>query len=345
MQKVDLKSMTFAELQQFVEDLGEKKFRTTQLYQWMHQKMVKEFASMTNLSAAFRDKLEEQAALNGCTMVKRQISADGTNKFLMELSDGNKVESVLMKYHHGNSVCISTQVGCRMGCRFCASTQAGRVRNLEAGEICSEIYTAQKDIGERISHIVLMGIGEPLDNFDEVMRFLENISSPEGVNIGMRNISLSTCGLVPKIDQLAEKKLQLTLSVSLHAPNNEIRSGMMPVNDAYPVEVLMPAVRRYQETTGRRVSFEYSMVRGVNDSDACARQLADLIRGMGAHVNLIPINPVDGSPYSATDAANVQRFQKKLESLGVNATVRRRLGSEISAACGQLRRDEMNGKA
>ena len=242
-------------------------------------------------------------------------------------------------------VCVSTQVGCRMGCRFCASTQAGRVRNLEAGEICSEIYTAQKDIGERISHIVLMGIGEPLDNFDEVMRFLENISSPEGVNIGMRNISLSTCGLVPKIDQLAEKKLQLTLSVSLHAPNNEIRSGMMPVNDAYPVEVLMPAVRRYQETTGRRVSFEYSMVRGVNDSDACARQLADLIRGMGAHVNLIPINPVDGSPYSATDAANVQRFQKKLESLGVNATVRRRLGSEISAACGQLRRDEMNGKA
>ena len=190
-----------------------------------------------------------------------------------------------------------------------------------------------------------MGIGEPLDNFDEVMRFLENISSPEGVNIGMRNISLSTCGLVPKIDQLAEKKLQLTLSVSLHAPNNEIRSGMMPVNDAYPVEVLMQAVRRYQDTTGRRVSFEYSMVRGVYDSDACTRQLASLIRGMGAHVNLIPINPVDGSPYSATDAANVHRFQQKLESLGVNATVRRRLGSEISAACGQLRRDEMNGKA
>ena len=232
-----------------------------------------------------------------------------------------------------------------MGCRFCASTQAGRVRNLEAGEICSEIYTAQKDIGERISHIVLMGIGEPLDNFDEVMRFLENITSTEGVNIGMRNISLSTCGLVPKIDQLAEKKLQLTLSISLHAPTNQIRSSMMPVNDAYPVEQLIQTVRRYQETTGRRVSFEYSMVRGVNDSDVCAKQLADLIRGMGAHVNLIPINPVDGSPYSATDAANVRRFQQKLESLGVNATVRRRLGSEISAACGQLRRDEMNGKA
>ena len=217
-------------------------------------------------------------------------------KYLLRMADGNCIETVVMRYHYGNTVCVSTQVGCRMGCRFCASTQAGRVRNLEAGEICSEIYTAQKDIGERISHIVLMGIGEPLDNFDEVMRFLENITSPEGVNIGMRNISLSTCGLVPKIDQLAEKKLQLTLSVSLHAPNNEIRSGMMPVNDAYPVEQLIETVRRYQDTTGRRVSFEYSMVRGVNDSDACAKQLANLIRGMGAHVNLIPINPVDGSP-------------------------------------------------
>ena len=211
-------------------------------------------------------------------------------------------------------------------------------------EMLDQVLFTQVESGLPVSNIVLMGIGEPLDNFDNVLRFLELVNSPDGMNIGMRHISLSTCGLVPKIDQLAEKKLQLTLSVSLHAPNNDIRSGMMPVNDAYPVEVLMQAVRRYQETTGRRVSFEYSMVRGVNDSDACARQLADLIRGMGAHVNLIPINPVDGSPYSATDAANVRRFQQKLESLGVNATVRRRLGSEISAACGQLRRDEMNGK-
>lgn len=347
MEKTDIRSMTFEELERFVVDvLGDKKFRAKQIYEWMHVKLVQRFDEMTNLSKDLRQRLEAQADLCPVEMADRLVSEiDGTRKYLFRMEDGSIIESVLMKYKHGNSVCISSQVGCRMGCRFCASTQAGRVRNLEAGEICSEIYTAQKDIGERISHIVLMGIGEPLDNFDEVMRFLENISSPEGVNIGMRNISLSTCGLVPKIDQLAEKKLQLTLSVSLHAPNNEIRSGMMPVNDAYPVEVLMPAVRRYQETTGRRVSFEYSMVRGVNDSDACARQLADLIRGMGAHVNLIPINPVDGSPYSATDAANVQRFQKKLESLGVNATVRRRLGSEISAACGQLRRDEMNGKA
>ena len=343
---IDIKSMDEAQLQAYFEQLGEKKFRASQVYQWLHQKLVTDFEQMTNLPESLRKTLKENCRLTALTAERVQVSQiDGTSKYLFKLYDGNLIESVLMKYHHGNSVCISSQVGCRMGCRFCASTQAGRVRNLEAGEICSEIYTAQKDIGERISHIVLMGIGEPLDNFDEVMKFLENITSPEGVNIGMRNISLSTCGLVPKIDQLAEKKLQLTLSVSLHAPNNEIRSGMMPVNDAYPVEVLMQAVRRYQDTTGRRVSFEYSMVRGVNDSDACARQLANLIRGMGAHVNLIPINPVDGSPYSATDAANVHRFQQKLESLGVNATVRRRLGSEISAACGQLRRDEMNGKA
>jgi len=342
----DIKSMNMSELTEYIISLGEKKFRAKQIYEWIHVKHVESFDEMTNISKKFIQTLKENARLITLQKEEVQISKiDGTRKYLFALEDGNVIESVLMKYKHGNSVCISSQVGCRMGCRFCASTQAGRVRNLEAGEICSEIYTAQKDIGERISHIVLMGIGEPLDNFDEVMKFLSIISSPEGVNIGMRNISLSTCGLVPKIDQLAEKKLQLTLSVSLHAPNNEIRSGMMPVNDAYPVEQLIETVRRYQETTGRRVSFEYSMVRGVNDSDACAKQLADLIRGMGAHVNLIPINPVDGSPYSATDAANVRRFQQKLESLGVNATVRRRLGSEISAACGQLRRDEMNGKA
>ena len=309
-QKRCISSLTLAELTAALKAMGQPGFRAKQIFHWVHQKLVTEFSAMTDQPKTLLAKLEEQFYIAAPKIERRQEAKDGTVKYLLRMADGNCIETVVMRYHYGNTVCVSTQVGCRMGCRFCASTQAGRVRNLEAGEICSEIYTAQKDIGERISHIVLMGIGEPLDNFDEVMRFLENISSPEGVNIGMRNIS-----------------------------------GMMPVNDAYPVEVLMPAVRRYQETTGRRVSFEYSMVRGVNDSDACARQLADLIRGMGAHVNLIPINPVDGSPYSATDAANVQRFQKKLESLGVNATVRRRLGSEISAACGQLRRDEMNGKA
>ena len=319
-QKRCISSLTLAELSAELKALGQPGFRAKQIFHWVHQKLVTEFSAMTDQPKTLLAKLEEAFYIAAPQIERRQEAKDGTVKHLLRMADGNCIETVVMRYHYGNTVCVSTQVGCRMGCRFCASTQAGRVRNLEAGEICSEIYTAQKDIGERISHIVLMGIG-------------------------MRNISLSTCGLVPKIDMLAEKKLQLTLSVSLHAPNNQIRSSMMPVNDAYPVEQLIQTVRRYQDTTGRRVSFEYSMVRGVNDSDACAKQLADLIRGMGAHVNLIPINPVDGSPYSATDAANVRRFQQKLESLGVNATVRRRLGSEISAACGQLRRDEMNGKA
>ena len=343
--KQDIKSMTLAELQDAFAALGEPKFRAKQVFAWLHRGAVS-FEAMTNLSKPLREKLDGLYYITAPSVARKQVSKlDGTIKYLWKLRDGNCVESVVMQYHHGNTVCISSEVGCPMGCKFCASTIGGLVRRLEPSELVDQVLFSQLDSGRPISNIVLMGIGEPLDNFDEVMRFLENITSPEGVNMGMRNISLSTCGLVPKIDQLAEKKLQLTLSVSLHAPNNEIRSGMMPVNDAYPVEQLMQAVRRYQDTTGRRVSFASSMVRGVNDSDACAKQLANLIRGMGAHVNLIPINPVDGSPYSATDAANVRRFQQKLESLGVNATVRRRLGSEISAACGQLRRDEMNGKA
>ena len=344
-EKIDIKSMLPEELAEYLRSLGQPAYRAKQLFCWFSAGCGS-WDEMTNLPRALRQELSERCTLSAPRVLKKQQSAeDGTIKFLWELQDGNAVETVVMRYHYGNTVCISSQVGCRQGCAFCASTIGGLVRNLTPSEMLDEVLFSEKESGLPVSHIVLMGIGEPLDNFDEVMKFLENITSPEGVNIGMRNISLSTCGLVPKIDQLAEKKLQLTLSVSLHAPNNEIHSGMMPVNDAYPVEVLMQAVRRYQDTTGRRVSFEYSMVRGVNDSDACARQLANLIRGMGAHVNLIPINPVDGSPYSATDAANVHRFQQKLESLGVNATVRRRLGSEISAACGQLRRDEMNGKA
>ena len=343
--KQDLKSMTLAEMQEAFVALGEPKFRAKQVFTWLHRGATC-FDEMTNLSKPLREKLDGLYFITAPRVARKQVSKlDGTIKYLWQLGDGNCVESVVMQYHHGNTVCISSEVGCPMGCKFCASTLGGLVRRLTPAELLDQVLFSQLDSGLTISNIVLMGIGEPLDNFDEVMRFLENITSPEGVNIGMRNISLSTCGLVPKIDMLAEKKLQLTLSVSLHAPNNQIRSSMMPVNDAYPVEQLIQTVRRYQDTTGRRVSFEYSMVRGVNDSDACAKQLADLIRGMGAHVNLIPINPVDGSPYSATDAANVRRFQQKLESLGVNATVRRRLGSEISAACGQLRRDEMNGKA
>ncbi len=341
MEKRCLSSLTLPQLTAVMQEMGQPAFRAKQIFHWLHQKLATDFSAMTDQPKTLLEKLGEGWYIAAPTIERRQEAKDGTVKYLLRMADGNCIETVLMRYNYGNTVCVSTQVGCRMGCRFCASTQAGRVRDLEAGEILSEIYTAQKDSAERVSHVVLMGIGEPLDNYDSVMDFLSIVSSPEGVNIGMRNISLSTCGLVPGIERLAKEKLQLTLSVSLHAPNNAIRSGMMPVNDAYPLEKLMPAVRAYQETTGRRVSFEYSMVRGVNDSDACARELAKLIRGMGAHVNLIPINPVDGSPYSASDDNNVKRFQALLTQLGVNATVRRRLGSEISAACGQLRREEM----
>ncbi len=344
MEKKCLSSLTLEQLGALLKELGQPSFRAKQIFHWIHQKLMTDFSQMTDQPKKLLAQLEENWYISAPVIERRQEAKDGTVKYLLRMADGNCIETVVMRYNYGNTVCVSTQVGCRMGCRFCASTQAGRVRNLEAGEIVSEIYTAQRDIGERISHIVLMGIGEPLDNYENVMDFLHIISSPDGVNIGMRNISLSTCGLVPGIERLAQENLQLTLSVSLHAPFNDIRSSMMPVNNAFPLEKLMPVVRDYQKTTGRRVSFEYSMVRGVNDTDACARKLAQLIRGMGAHVNLIPINPVDGSPYSASDAENVRRFQKLLTDLGVNATVRRRLGSEISAACGQLRREEMQEK-
>lgn len=331
--------MTLEQLETFVKEHGQPKFRAGQLFQWLHARRVDSFSEMTDQPKGFLSVLEEECTIERLSVQQCQISKDGTRKYLFSLPDGNCIETVWMQYSYGNTVCVSTQVGCRMGCRFCASTQGGKVRDLTAGEIAGEIYAVMKDTGERVSHIVLMGIGEPLDNFDHVMDFLSIISSPKGVQIGMRNISLSTCGLVPKIKELAQKKLQLTLSVSLHAPINEMRGKMMPVNDAYPVEQLIAACREYQAITGRRISFEYSMVRGVNDSPATAKKLADLIRGMGAHVNLIPINPVDGSPFTATDAAAVKRFQETLTKLGVNATVRRRLGTDISAACGQLRRN------
>ncbi|HIV89070.1 MAG TPA: 23S rRNA (adenine(2503)-C(2))-methyltransferase RlmN [Candidatus Ruthenibacterium merdipullorum] len=339
MNRIGVSSYTLEKLTDFVTGLGQPAFRAKQLFSWLHEKRVQEFSAMTNLPKSFLQQLEQQCTIETLRPLRKQCAKDGTVKYLFGLADGNSIETVLMRYSYGNSVCVSTQVGCRMGCRFCASTQGGRVRNLTAGEIANEIYAVMADTGERVSHIVLMGIGEPLDNFDNVMDFLSIISCPQGVNIGMRNISLSTCGLVPMMEKLAQKKLGLTLSVSLHAPTNEMRSSMMPVNDAYPLEKLIPACRAYQRATGRRISFEYSIARGVNDSEQTARKLAKLIEGMGAHVNLIPINPVDGSPYSAADAANVRRFQNTLLSLGVNATVRRRLGTEISAACGQLRRE------
>ena len=302
-----LTDLTLPKLTDYIKSIGQPAFRAKQIFKWIHQKQATDFSAMTDQPKALLAQFAQNCTLAVPTIRRRQQSKDGTVKYLLQLADGNCIETVLMRYHYGNTVCVSTQVGCAMGCRFCASTQAGRVRDLTSGEIAAEIYTAQKDTGERVSHIVLMGIGEPLHNFDNVMDFLDIISCPEGVNIGMRNMT---------------------------------RSSMMPVNDAFPLEKLIPACRRYQKTTGRRISFEYSMVNGVNDSPQMAKKLADLIRGMGAHVNLIPINPVDGSPYSATDEANVRRFQKMLEDLGVNATIRRRLGTDISAACGQLRRED-----
>ncbi len=339
-----LNDLELPELTAYVAALGQPAFRAKQIYKWLHQKLVTDFAQMTDQPKALLARLAESAAIAAPVIVRRQQSRDGTVKYLLRLADGNCIETVLMHYRYGYSVCVSTQVGCAMGCRFCASTQAGRVRDLTAGEIAAEVYTVQRELWQRdaaarVSHIVLMGIGEPLHNYDNVLRFLRIISGAGGLNIGMRNISLSTCGLVPQIDRLAKENLQLTLSVSLHAPDDATRSAMMPVNDAFPLEQLIPACRRYQAATGRRISFEYAMVRGVNDSDDMARKLAALLKGMGAHVNLIPVNPVDGSPYSASDDANIRRFCARLQALGQNATVRRRLGADISAACGQLRRE------
>lgn len=339
MEQTGITSYTEPMLTALMKTLGQPAFRARQIFRWLHEKQVCTFEEMTDQPKALLAELHSRFSIERPEIARRQVSRDGTIKYLLRLADGNAIETVWMRYSYGNTVCVSTQVGCRMGCRFCASTRSGRVRDMTAGEIAGEIYAAARDTGERVSHIVLMGIGEPLDNFENVMDFLSIISSPNGANIGMRSISLSTCGLVPGMEKLAQRRLGLTLSVSLHAPTNEQRSAMMPVNDAYPLEKLIPACRAYQKETGRRISFEYSMVKGVNDSPESARRLAALIRGMGAHVNLIPINPVDGSPYTASDAANVRRFQTLLTDLGVNATVRRRLGADISAACGQLRRE------
>ena len=338
-QKRCISSLTLAELTAALKAMGQPGFRAKQIFHWVHQKLVTEFSAMTDQPKTLLAKLEETFYIAAPQIERRQEAKDGTVKYLLRMADGNCIETVVMRYHYGNTVCVSTQVGCRMGCRFCASTQAGRVRNLEAGEICSEIYTAQKDIGERISHIVLMGIGEPLDNLDTVLKFLELVNHPDGMNIGMRHISLSTCGIVPGIRRLAELELQLTLSVSLHAPDSETRSKIMPINRAYDVEELFRACHDYFDKTGRRISFEYAMIDGVNDHDWQADLIARKLRGMPGHVNLIPLNDVVESPYKPS--RRIGAFQKRLESHGITATVRRSLGGDIDASCGQLRRKAM----
>ena len=335
----DIKSMTQQELSLFFKELGEPAFRAKQVFTWLHRGAVS-FEDMTNLSKPLREKLAAQCFITAPVVARKQESRlDGTIKYLWELSDGNCIETVLMQYHHGNTVCISSQVGCRMGCAFCASTIAGKVRDLRPSEMLDQVLFTQLDSGREISNIVLMGIGEPLDNMDNVLRFLELVNHPDGLHIGMRHISLSTCGVVPGIDALAEKQLQLTLSVSLHAPDSETRSRIMPVNRAYDVERLFDACHRYFEKTGRRISFEYAMIDGVNDNDWQADLIAKKLRGMPGHVNLIPLNDVVESPYKPS--RRVAAFQKRLESHGITATVRRSLGGDIDASCGQLRRKAM----
>ena len=336
---IDLKSMTQEELSAFLRELGEPAFRGRQIFTWLHRG-VTSFDDMSNLSKELRRKLAEQCYITAPTVARKQVSRlDGTVKYLWELRDGNCIETVLMRYHHGNTVCISSQVGCRMGCAFCASTIAGKVRDLAPSEMLDQVLFTQLDAGEEISNIVLMGIGEPLDNMGNVLRFLELVNHPDGMNIGMRHISLSTCGVVPGIDALAELRLQLTLSVSLHAPDSETRSRIMPVNRAYDVEQLFAACHRYFQKTGRRISFEYAMIDGVNDHDWQADLIAQRIHGMPGHVNLIPLNDVVESPFKPSK--RIAAFQKRLESHGITATVRRSLGGDIDASCGQLRRKAM----
>lgn len=342
MGKIDIKSMNIAELEELLKEWGEPKFRAKQIFDWLHQKQVDSFAEMTNLSKSLREKLDEKAAINGVEIVRKLVSQiDGTRKYLFALSDGAIIESVLMKYEHGNTVCISTQVGCRMGCRFCASTLEGVERGLTAGEMLSQIYAIQKDCGERVHGTVLMGSGEPLDNYDNVVKFLRLINDPKGQNMGQRHITLSTCGLVEKIYALAEEDLQITLAVSLHAPNDGIRTQTMPIAKVYSMERLLQACRDYAEKTKRRITFEYALIHGVNDGDEHAWELVKKLRDMLCHVNLIPVNDVKERNYIKSTADRVKRFAGILNENGVETTVRRKLGSDIDAACGQLRRSHM----
>ena len=337
--KQDLKSMTEEELKAFLAGLGEKPFRARQLYQWIHEKLAGSFEEMSSLSKELRGKLENEASLTSLKVAGERVSAiDGTRKYLFALEDGNVIESVWMQYHHGNSVCISSQVGCRMGCRFCASTLDGLERNLRASEMLDQVYMIQKLTRERVSNVVVMGSGEPMDNYDNVVRFLRLISSKEGLNISQRNLTVSTCGLVPQIRRFAQEGLQVTLALSLHAPNDQVRRELMPIANRYGLKEVLEACRYYYETTGRRLTFEYSLVRGVNDNENEARALARLIGGYHGHVNLIPVNPIKERDFVESTHKAVQDFKNLLEKSGINVTIRREMGRDIGGACGQLRK-------
>ena len=338
MDKTDIKSMYFDELSDSLKSLDLPSFRAKQVWQWLHQKGVGSFDEMTNLSKQLRDTLSDKYVIKFCEVERKSVSAlDGTVKYLFRLYDGQFIESVLMKYKYGYSLCVSTQVGCRMNCAFCATGVGGFIRNLSAAEILSQVHAVQNDMDIKVSHIVLMGMGEPMDNYDNVIRFLRLVNNDDGLNIGMRNISLSTCGIIPGIKKLQDENLQLTLSVSLHAPNDYVRSKLMPVNKKYPVDELLSACREYADETSRRISYEYAMFGGVNDSDECAVELAEKLKGTLAHINLIPANDVTESGLKSSTPERIKRFSEILENAGRNVTVRRSLGGDIDASCGQLR--------
>ena len=343
MDKTDIKSMTFDELTEYVKGLGQPAFRAKQLYEWMHIKLAGSYDEMSNIPASLRDFLKENTDYTVLETVKVQTSEeDGTAKYLFRLCDGNLIESVLMHYHHGNSVCISSQAGCRMGCRFCASTLDGLARSLRPSEMLEQVYRIQRNSGERVSNVVVMGSGEPFDNFDNLIRFERLLTDENGLNISARNLTVSTCGLVPEIYRLADMELQLTLAISLHAPNDEMRRRLMPIANKYSVSELIDACRYYIGKTGRRVTFEYSLVKGENDSEGCAEELAALVRGLNCHINLIPVNPIKERSFRQSELAAVNRFKSILEKKHINVTVRREMGRDIDGACGQLRKRYMD---
>ena len=339
MEKKDIKSLSLDELKAYMEQIGEKPFRAAQLYSWMHENLAEDFESMTNLSKALRQKLTQQCTLTALKPVRVQESKlDGTKKFLFALGDGNLIESVWMKYHHGNSVCVSSQVGCRMGCRFCASTIDGLERSLQPSEMLDQIYAITRLTGERVSNVVVMGSGEPMDNYEAVVRFVQLLSEEHGLHISQRNITVSTCGLVPQIRKLAEEDLQITLAISLHASNDEKRKKLMPIANRYSLKELLDACRFYYDKTGRRLTFEYSLVGGVNDTDEDAEELAALLKGLNCHVNLIPVNPIREREFVESEKERIREFKNKLEKKSINVTIRREMGRDIDGACGQLRR-------
>ena len=339
--KTNLRDLTYGELEELITSLGEPRFRAKQIFSWLY-KGITSFDEMTNIPKSLKCKLSENYSVSLITVEEKYVSRlDETRKYLLKLGDGNYIEAVLMKYHHGYTVCVSSQVGCRMGCAFCASTIGGKVRDLTPSEIIGQVMAVGNDIGKRISNIVMMGIGEPFDNFENVMKFLENVSHPDGLNIGHRHITVSTCGLADKIRELAHRAPQITLSISLHAANDKTRSKIMPVNRKYGIDELLDACRYYIENTNRRVSFEYTLIAGVNDNTEAASELYNLLSGMLCHINLIPVNAVSETGFKKTDRAQVEAFRSYLEKHGISATVRREMGSDINAACGQLRKNRL----